>query len=67
MLDLNTVNYGVIITGVVAGMAVLLIVVIVLLFITMSKLKKLSRSYKNFMRGKDTESLEFNPRPCRPT
>ena len=58
MLDLNTVNYGVIITGVVAGMAVLLIVVIVLLFITMSKLKKLSRSYKNFMRGKDTESLE---------
>ncbi len=40
MLDLNTVNYGVIITGVVAGMAVLLIVVIVLLFITMSKLKK---------------------------
>lgn len=58
MLDLNTVNYGVIITGVVAGMAVLLIVVIVLLFITMSKLKKLSMSYKNFMRGKDTESLE---------
>lgn len=51
-------NYGFAVIGVIAGMAVLLIVMLALLIITMGRLKKLSRSYKNFMRGKDAESLE---------
>lgn len=60
LLNMNAVfsDYGMIIPGVIAGMAVLLIIVLILLIVTMSKLKKLSRSYKNFMRGKDAESLE---------
>lgn len=50
--------YGKIMLGVIAGMAVVLLVVLALLFITMGKLKKLTRNYKDFMRGKDAESLE---------
>lgn len=51
-------NYGMIMLGVIVGMAVLLLVLLVLLIITMGKLRKLTRNYKDFMRGKDTESLE---------
>lgn len=59
-LDLNTVfsSYGIVILGVMAGMAILLIVVFILLILMMKKVKLLSRSYKDFMRGKDAESLE---------
>ena len=59
-LDLNTVfsSYGIVILGVMAGMAILLIVVFILLILMMKKIKLLSRSYKDFMRGKDAESLE---------
>ena len=58
-LDLNTVfsNYGIVMLGVITGMAVLLIV-FVLLILMMKKVKLLSRNYKDFMRGKDAESLE---------
>lgn len=60
LLNINAVfvDYGMIILGIIGGMAILLIIVLILLIVTMSKLKKLSRSYKNFMRGKDAESLE---------
>lgn len=51
-------SYEEIMLGVIAGMAVLLLVVFVLLIVTMRKLKKLTRNYKDFMRGKDAESLE---------
>lgn len=51
-------EYGMIMLAVTAGMAVVLLVVLILLIVTMSKLKKLSRAYTNFMRGKDAESLE---------
>lgn len=59
-LDLNTVfsSYGIVILGVMAGMTILLIVVFFLLILMMKKVKLLSRSYKDFMRGKDAESLE---------
>ncbi len=59
-LDLNTVfsSYGIVILGVMAGMTILLIVVFILLILMMKKVKLLSRSYKDFMRGKDAESLE---------
>ena len=59
-LDLNTVfsSYGIVILGVMAGMTILLIVVFILLILMMKKIKLLSRSYKDFMRGKDAESLE---------
>lgn len=59
-LDLNTVfsNYGIVMLGVITGMAVLLIVFFVLLILMMKKVKLLSRNYKDFMRGKDAESLE---------
>lgn len=51
-------DYGVIMLGVIAGMAVLLLILLVLLIITMGRMRKLTRSYKDFMRGKDAESLE---------
>lgn len=59
-LDLNTVfsSYGIVILGVMAGMTILLIVVFFLLILMVKKVKLLSRSYKDFMRGKDAESLE---------
>lgn len=59
-LDLNTVfsSYGIVILGVMAGMTILLIVEFILLILMMKKIKLLSRSYKDFMRGKDAESLE---------
>lgn len=59
-LDLNTVfsNYGIVMLSVMAGMAILLIVVLILLILMIKKVKLLSRNYKNFMRGKDAESLE---------
>lgn len=51
-------SYGVIMLGIIAGMAVLLIILFILLLLMMKRFKKLSRSYDNFMRGKDAESLE---------
>lgn len=51
-------NYGAVMLGIIAGMAVLLLILLVLLIITMGKLRKLTRNYKDFMRGKDAESLE---------
>lgn len=51
-------SYGVVMFGIMAGMAVFLIVLFVLLIIMLKRFKRLSRRYENFMRGKDTESLE---------
>lgn len=51
-------NYSMIMLGIIAGMAVLFLIVLILLIITMGKLRTLTRNYKDFMRGKDAESLE---------
>lgn len=51
-------NFELLMLGIVTGLAVLLLIVFILLVVTMVKLKKLTRRYKDFTRGKDAESLE---------
>lgn len=51
-------NMEIVMLGITAGAAALLLLILILLIVTMVRLKKLTRRYKDFVRGKDAESLE---------